>query len=223
MGLRRFAKYVWSMKAKSLTKVNLLKIFDEYTHKAYYGCNQEWYAKEWQRLTGCGPTAVCNMIWYLNHIQPAFGLNHNCSSKEKSISFMEEIWEFVTPTTEGIPTTKMFSESVIAYTKAKGLNVEYRVCDVPETKSLRPELMDVVYFLEGALNRESPVAFLNLCNGDERNLEPWHWVTIISLEYSEDGKSVTIDFLDEGLIKKIDLLLWYETTTRGGGFVYFIN
>jgi len=27
--------------------------------------------------------------------------------------------------------------------------------------------------------------------------------------------------LDEGLIKKIDLALWYRTTTLGGGFVYF--
>ena len=82
--------------------------------------------------------------------------------------------------------------------------------------------MDVVYFLEGALHQDSPVAFLNLCNGDENNLEPWHWVTIISLEYSEDGKCVFIEILDEGLIKKIDLLLWYDTTTYGGGFVYFI-
>jgi hypothetical protein len=210
------------MKSKTLTKLNLLKIFDECTHKAYYGCNQEWYATERQRLTGCGPTAVCNIIWYLNHIQPAFGLNQNCSSKEKSLSFMEEIWEFVTPTREGIPTTRMFYESVMAYTKAKGLHVEYRFCDVPKKKSLRPKLMDVVYFLEEALGQDSPVAFLNLCNGDEQNLEPWHWVTIISLEYSADEKSVTIDILDEGLIKKIDLLLWYNTTTQGGGFVYFI-
>jgi hypothetical protein len=210
------------MKSKSITKLNLLKIIDEYTHEAYYGCNQEWYVTERQRLTGCGPTTVCNIIWYLNHIQPAFGLNQNCSSKEKSISFMEEIWKFVTPTREGIPTTKMFYESVMAYTKTKGLDVEYRYCDLPEKKSLRPKFMDVVYFLEGALQQDSPIAFLNLCNGDEKNLEPWHWVTIIALEYSEDGKRAFIDILDEGLIKKIDLLLWYKTTTHGGGFVYFI-
>jgi hypothetical protein len=81
--------------------------------------------------------------------------------------------------------------------------------------------MDVVYFLEGALQQDSPIAFLNLCNGDEKNLQSWHWVTIIALEYSEDGNSAFIDILDEGLIKKIDLLLWYKTTTHGGGFVYF--
>lgn len=134
---------------------------------------------------------------------------------------MEEIWKFVTPTREGIPTTKMLYESVIAYANAKGINVEHRCCDLPKKKSLRPKFMDVVYFLEEALQQDSPIAFLNLCNGDEKNLEPWHWVTIISLEYSEDGNNAFIDILDEGLIKKINLLLWHKTTAHGGGFVYF--
>ncbi|MGE5790895.1 MAG: hypothetical protein ACM33C_08475, partial [Syntrophaceae bacterium] len=66
--------------------MNSLKIVDDATRQSYYGCNQEWYATERQRLTGCGPTAVCNIIWYLNHMRPAFGLNQDCSSKEKSMS-----------------------------------------------------------------------------------------------------------------------------------------
>lgn len=209
------------MNSKSISDTNLLKIFDEHTHKAYYGCDQEWYATEWQRLSGCGPTAVCNIIWYLNHTQPAFGLKQSCDSKENSLSFMEEIWEYVTPTNEGIPTIKMFYEAVLAYTKLKGLNVEYSFCDVPEDKSIRPKLADVVIFLERALLKDAPIAFLNLCNGDENNLEPWHWVTVISLDYAEDENSAFINILDGGLIKKIDLSLWYNTTTLGGGFVYF--
>ena len=201
--------------------MNSLKIVDDATRKSYYGCNQEWYATEWQRLTGCGPTAVCNIIWYLNHIRPSSGLNQNCSSKEKSISFMEEIWAYVTPSTEGIPTTRMLYESVMAYARAKGLNLTYGVCDVPEKKAGRPTLADVIRFLEKALEKDTPVAFLNLCNGCAANLEPWHWVTVISLEYEEDAKSAFIEVLDEGLIKRIDLALWCDTTTLGGGFVYF--
>lgn len=55
-----------------------------------------------------------------------------------------------------------------------------------------------------------------------KNLDPWQWVTIISLEYSEDGNSVFVNILDEGEIKKIDFKLWYyNTTLLGGGFVYF--
>ncbi len=56
---------------------------------------------------------------------------------------------------------------------------------------------------------------------DEKDLDPWHWVTIISMEYDEDGKCAFINVLDGGLIKKTNLALWYQTTTLGGGFVNF--
>jgi len=209
------------MSSKSISSLNLLQIFDEYSHKKHYGCDQEWYTTEWQRLSGCGPTAVCNIIYYLNKTRPAFGIKQSCDTKETSVSIMEEIWEYVTPTIKGIPTTKMFYEAVLAYTKSKGLNVEFSFCDVPEDKSIRPKLADLVIFIEGALLKDIPVAFLNLCNGDENNLEAWHWVTIISLDYTEDENSVFVNILDGGMIKKIDLSLWYNTTTLGGGFVYF--
>lgn len=56
---------------------------------------------------------------------------------------------------------------------------------------------------------------------DNRNVDPWHWVTIISLGYGEDGNNAFVNILDEGIIKRIGLELWYKTTTLGGGFVYF--
>jgi len=46
------------MHKKSISEPNLLKLLDERSHKAYFGCNQEWYATEWQRLSGCGPTVA---------------------------------------------------------------------------------------------------------------------------------------------------------------------
>jgi hypothetical protein len=206
---------------KSISNLNLLKVSDESTHMTYYGCNQEWYSTDWKRLSGCGPSTASNIIFYLYHTQAAFGSGQSFNSKENYLSLMEEIWEYVTPTAEGIPTTKMFYEAVLAYTESKGLNVGFDFCDLPEDKSRRPELSEVLVFLEEALIKDAPIAFLNLCNGDEKNLDWWHWVTIISLEYAEDGNSAFIKILDEGLIKKIDLALWYNTTTLGGGFVYF--
>ena len=115
----------------------------------------------------------------------------------------------------------MFYEDVLSYKLAKGINAQYAVCDLPEEKVNRPKLNEVLKFLEVALLKDTPIAFLNLCNGQVKNLDPWHWVTIISLEYGEDRNSASIKILDEGLIKKIDLALWYDTTTLGGGFVYF--
>lgn len=209
------------MISKSITDTNLLRIFDSETQEAYYGCDQKWYGTEWQRLAGCGPTAVCNIILYLNHTRKAAGVNQVLGSKENALSFMEDVWNFVTPGRHGIPTTKMLYEAVLIYTKAKGLNVEFHVCDVPEEKSSRPQFGDVVDFLKGALSQDAPIAFLNLCNGDEKNLDSWHWVTIVALDEDPDGRRVFIQVLDGGLIKKIDLSLWYHSTSIGGGFVYF--
>lgn len=134
---------------------------------------------------------------------------------------MEEIWGYVTPTKEGIPNTKMFYEDVLFYAFVKGMNVNYYFCNIPEDKVNRPKLSKILKLLQDALIKDAPIAFLNLCNGQVKNLDSWHWVTIISLEYTEDGRSAFINILDEGQIKTIDFALWYNTTTLGGGFVYF--
>ena len=136
---------------------------------------------------------------------------------------MQEMWDSVTPTLAGIPTTRMLYEAVIDYTKAHGLTVENHVFDVPDKMLLRSPLSEAIAFIEAALIRDVPVAFLNLCNGDEKKLSSWHWVTIIALDYAEDGAEAFITILDEGLIANINLAIWYNTTTMGGGFVYFTS
>jgi len=209
------------MITRSISKPELFKVVDVRARKTYHGCNQEWYTTEWQRRSGCGPSAASNIILYLSYTQAKPGFVKNCSSREKCVSVMEELWESVTPTLAGIPTTQMFYEAMMEYTNAHGLNLVYHVFDVPDNKYPRPRLAEAVTFIETALEKDVPVAFLNLSNGDEKKLDSWHWVTIISLEYSEAGTDAFVTILDEGLIKKINLALWYDTTTLGGGFVYF--
>jgi len=41
------------------------------------------------------------------------------------------------------------------------------------------------------------------------------------MEYEEDLNYASIEILDESIKKTIDLKLWYNTTTLGGGFVAF--
>ena len=209
------------MNSVSLSNPNLFSILNEITQKACYGYHQECYTTEWQRLSGCGPSAATNILSYLTRTRSILELEQSFNDKKNCVQIMEEVWEYVTPTTEGIPNTKMFYEDVLSYTNSKGLNVEYDLCDMPEDKANRPKLNKLINFLEGALLKDAPIAFLNLCNGGVKNLDPWHWVTIISLEYSEDGNNVFVNILDEGEIKKIDFKLWYNTTILGGGFVYF--
>ncbi|MEK6266292.1 MAG: hypothetical protein N2B06_16220 [Clostridium sp.] len=209
------------MIVKSIENPDLFKVLDKSTNKMVNGCNQEWYTTEWQRQSGCGPTTASALIFYLNHSRSIFEADKSITSNESCLSLMEEVWEYVTPTKEGIPTIKMFYEDVLAYTKSLELDVNYNCLDLPKDKSKRPTLSEVLNFLQDGLSNDAPIAFLNLCNGEEKNLQRWHWVTIISLEYSEDGKSAFVNILDEELIKKVDLALWYNNTKLGGGFVYF--
>jgi len=209
------------MLMQAISNLDLLKVIDETTLKTYYGCNQEWYKTERQRLSGCGPSAAATIICYLNHTRSVVGLRQSFNSKKSCLLLMEEVWKYVTPTSEGIPTTKMLFNAVLSYMKAKGFNVEYGFFDLPKDKSRRPAILKVINFIEEALLKDTPVAFLNLCNGDVKNLDSWHWITIVSLEYTEDRNNVFVTVLDRGQVKKIDLALWYNTTMLGGGFVYF--
>jgi hypothetical protein len=77
----------------------------------------------------------------------------------------------------------------------------------------------VYAFLDEALAQDLPVAFLNLCNGDEANLDEWHWVTIIALVRDDSGQALLAEVLDGGTVKRIDIEKWYASTTRDGGFV----
>ncbi len=202
---------------RSISNQNLLTVVDESTQDINCGCNQAWYTTDWQRRAGCGPSVASNLFGYL------FSELNNSNNKENWLSLMEDVWEYVTPTTRGMPTTQLFYDSSLAYAMAKGLKIKYEYCDVPEEASCRPIFQEIVHFIENGLNEDVPVAFLNLCNGEEQCLYRWHWVTIIELDYSEDQSSASVTILDEGIQKTIDLALWYKTTTLGGGFVYFIR
>lgn len=207
---------------RSISNPGIFKILDTNSNEVYFGGSQEWYGKEWQRVSGCGPTAASNIIFYLNRIHNVFKLGKNLNIKENWLAFMEEIWNYVTPSKNGIPSVEMFCDKMLVYAGLQKITLQYYCCNLPEDKNMRPKMFEVLTFIEKGLAKDVPVAFLNLCNGGEKNLEKWHWVTVISLDYTEDKKSIFLYILDGGIVKKIDLVLWYATTTQGGGFVYFV-
>lgn len=202
---------------KQLNNINYFEIIDENTNKTHFGFNQEWYKGLWQRKAGCGPTVASNIVSYMNQKKAG---KKNENYLYNSLVLMEVMWKHVTPTLMGVNSTKLFMDGIKSFADYMNLNVEFNYIDVPKDKKLRPNFSDVIWIIENSIENDLPVAFLNLCNGDEKCLDKWHWVTIISLEYEEESRAI-IEILDEGIIKKIDLLLWYKTTTLGGGFVSF--
>jgi hypothetical protein len=206
---------------KSIRNVNAFLIIDEITEKIYYGGHQEWYPTIWQRKSGCGPTVVSNIVYYLSQRNACVDPSKGPRSKSQCVELMQDVWKYVTPSLRGIPTTEMLRERVERYAQSKGMTVIMDYLDIPEKERLRPTFPALLAFLDQALSSDTPVAFLNLNSGAEKKLDSWHWVTILSLEYAEDASTAFIEIADQGAIIKIDLRNWFRTTTLGGGFVSF--
>ncbi len=205
-------------KVLSLKNPKYLHIID-HTGKTSFGCNQEWYGTDWQRLSGCGPSVVSNIILYMiksERLNLVYDINHQAGC----VKLMEAVWEHVTPTKRGIYATSLLVNGFGDFADKNGCLWEYYSIDIPEAVSQRPDLSDVVEFIGKALKNDCPVAFLNLSNGDIDKLDRWHWVTVISIEKKEDEK-IILNIYDGSKSFEIDLRRWYQTTTLGGGFAYF--
>ncbi len=186
--------------------------------RIYFGFCQRWFKSGWQRMSGCGPTVVSNIVHYLNANQ---GNTVSPINKEAVVELMEDVWQYVKPTMKGIPEAQILHDGIVRYARAKGLRLSSAILDIPQKQHLRPPFLDVLKFIEAALMEDTPVAFLNLNRGEETKLDSWHWVTVIAMEYEEDGSAAFLDILDEGVLKRIDFAKWYRTTSLGGGLVRF--
>jgi hypothetical protein len=87
----------------------------------------------------------------------------------------------------------------------------------------RPAMANLLTFIGESLKNDMPVAFLSLDKGAEELLDTWHWVTVLSLEYEENGSAAFADVADEGKLLHVDLKKWFDTTGLGGGFVRFVQ
>lgn len=204
---------------ESLSHIDYLQVTDSDSCETFCGSDQEWFPTEQQRLTGCGPSAAANILFYIDRKE-----NSGCCGRDRAtlLSFMEDAWKSVTPGKKGIPSTTLFMEKVEQYAKRHGRIFRYSVLDIFPQQSERPHLDSVIEFIRHGLQADVPIAFLNLDHGAEEALESWHWVTITSISRTKDGQAAQVSICDEGVPKQINLKLWLETTIQGGGFVYFL-
>ena len=183
----------------------------------FYGGSQMWYDFRRGRRAGCGPTAASNIIWYLtkSHRRLAALWHQEENPNADFLALMDEMYRHVTPGNRGVNTTGMFCDGVRHFLEQQGVAMEVHSLDIPEEIAERPDRETVKNFLMNALTADYPVAFLNLNNGKVTNLDRWHWVTLVAA----DPQCLMVTMLDQGRQVDIDLALWLETTTLGGGFV----
>ena len=180
-----------------------------------HGADQDWYPDPWQRRAGCGPTAAALIFSYLSQLGEPWAPLYPERLMERTAftAHMVRVWDYVTPRCHGLSQPEWMAEGMAACAASRGVSLSPAFFAFPGARTKRPPWEAVEGFVRRSLERDCPVAFLNLHNGVVKELDWWHWVTVTALE---DGRA---DILDSGNRLTIDLRLWYATTRRRGGFV----
>ena len=195
------------MKA-NIKNIDLMKVKDN--ESIYYGFSQEWYKDIWQQRAGCGATVASSIINYYNQID-----NFKEVEIADAVKIMEELWYYLLPTYYGLNSVKLFYDGIKNYYNNKEVIIDYINVDIKN----KPSLDEIINFIGKELSEDRPIAFLNLCNGEEKNLDKWHWVVVVEI-FKENGEYF-LNIIDDKKIKKINLSLWYGTMTNDGGFITF--
>lgn len=182
-----------------------------------YGAHQLWYHSPFGKMGGCGPTAASNLLWYLTAAHPEFCrclFDGNGCTRPGMQRLMNEVWRYVKPGMRGVDKAAMLADGAVQFGAVHGVALHARVMEIPAIVSQRPSAHAVYRFLAEAFAADLPAAFLNLSNGEVKNLDNWHWVTLISVD-----RKLQAEMYDQSRRQYIDLALWLETTTKGGAFV----
>ncbi len=206
----------------SISHPALLSIADKDPGRSFFGGAQEWYSTDWSRRAGCGPTCASNILAYLSLTHPALLPLYGYESMGR-VDFsrhMEDVYPHLTPGRAGLNRVELFSDGVVAYAAERGIMLESHTLALPGRMTRgRPAVSQLAEFIKAGLMSDCPVGFLNLHRGREKNLQSWHWVTIVAAEFEEDRLLVTVS--DEGQQIKLDMRLWYLTTPMRGALAYF--
>ena len=203
------------MITRAIRHPDAMKIRDEAAGVDYYGGDQEWFPTKYQRLSGCGPTVSATILHYLRLRGESDPLP--VCTREQFVAEMQDVWQYVTPGVGGIPSAKRLCDGLEKYAAAHR-PLRIASLDIPKK---HPPFGDALAFVDSALARDLPVAFLNLSNGGEPELSEWHWVTVVSLSYEPDGGSATVYILDEGVRKTVNFANWFHADKARGGLVCF--
>ncbi|WP_239615554.1 hypothetical protein [Cohnella mopanensis] len=189
----------------------------------YYGGDQGWFSRETQRFGGCGPTAAANILAYMAMNDPKlaklYGYDLTNITKSDYQKFMEEVYEFVTPTETpfvsdrsdqgksslglppslGITSLSKFAGGVEDYAQSKGVNLK------AHWSNEEPTFDNAVSYIRSALAWNKPVALLNMFDGvDMQYTDPknnairsttyeQHWVTITGMTEDKKTGEVTLE------------------------------
>ncbi|MDI9520376.1 MAG: hypothetical protein QM308_04380 [Bacillota bacterium] len=183
----------------------------------FFGCDQDWFPRFWQRKAGCGSCTGANILHYFSG-RKKLSLPHDVVDQESFVRLMEYCWQYLTPSFRGLNSPFLMQKGLDEMMEHLGCPGKSLVLAVPDDPALRPSLKTAEQFIRAGVQSDSPVAFLNLHNGGQEQLENWHWVTVVGIKGDENRAK--LDIYDNGIRLAVDLGDWLVSAERGGGFVY---
>lgn len=195
--------------------------------KLAYGCNQAWFPTPWSRGSGCGPAAASDIFYYISctdaqgqGLSP-FRRGDAPVDRRQFAAYMRKVWKCVTPGIHGINSTGLLADGMALFAARAGVPLDIFTLDVDTEHHVmtRDFYQKCADFILAGLADQAPVAFLNLDNGQVRNLSRWHWVVITGVAYETDLSTFTLCVTDEGKKRDIDFRQWLYTTFGGGGLL----
>ena len=172
----------------SVLHPEVLTIAEEESQRTSFGGDQEWYADEWHRRAGCGPTCAANVTAYLALTRPELRALYAGEDMRKSFfsAHMEDVYQFVTPGNMGLNRVEMYTLGMADFARSRGLSLKEHVFEVHgNMRRDRPPVSELAEFVRAGLASDCPVAFLNLTKGRVKNIQGWHWLTITGADISD--------------------------------------
>lgn len=206
----------------SLKNLDLIRI-ETGAGETAFGPDQEWFPEELARISGCGPASGALVTAYLARTRPErFGALYRepTFGQTAFVRHMQTMFQYLRPGPMGLNSLAAYRDGMMSYCADRGVALTPSLFQVNGVEYGRRGDEDGMRgFLRTALNEDQPVAFLALSRGKERDLQNWHWITIVAAEIREDGLIATAS--DEGKERRFDLLNWYRTTRLSGGLIRF--
>gem|GEM_PF-271186 len=183
---------------------------------AVYGGKQKWLGS--RSSNGCGPTAASNILYYLADKDSKYSMLYSGSTSERDFTaHLNSVYDHMRTVNPiwGLVSITSFAN----YTKSYAEELGYPSLNIHKKEALWTKHQDTIDFIKEGLNKDTPVATLNLNRFWDRY--GWHWMTITAFKdlgmynnqivLSSWGEKHTINFW----------LYFDKARDYGGGYVYF--
>ncbi len=187
--------------------------------KIYFGGRTDWFPSPAQRKLKGGAVVGSELLSYLAATRPSlwdlYPPRHR-RTQEEFEGLMNRLWDYLSPKAAGdYLEMDGFTQGLNEYVSHLGHTLNFNVLSIGGAEEARPSADRCQGFIDDALERDTPVAFVNRTRGEKGET-----VCTWSLIVARKGSRAVL--ADDGSQQTMDFRLWYDTTALGGALAFAI-